>query len=117
MTRGRRRAGGREQRRVALRRAVLAAAAGALLLFPPAARATAGPAAEAEGAGGARRAGRIGFDLVILRPLSLVQAVVSVPFLAVFYPVARVTGGSDHVVEYFWTDPVQRPFRRPLGEL
>jgi hypothetical protein len=57
------------------------------------------------------------FDLVILRPLGLVQTVVGGAFFVVFYPVSLVTGGSDHVVDYCWKSPVHQTFQRPLGAL
>jgi len=57
------------------------------------------------------------FDATVLRPLSFIQTVVGVAFFIPAYPVSLVTGGSDHVVEFCVTDPVDRTFRRPLGEL
>ena len=57
------------------------------------------------------------FDLVILRPLGLVQTAVGGAFFVVFYPVSLVTGGSDHVVDYCWKSPVHQTFQRPLGAL
>ena len=57
------------------------------------------------------------FDLVILRPLGVVQTAVGAAFFVVFYPVSLVTGGSDHVVDYCWKSPVHQTFQRPLGAL
>lgn len=57
------------------------------------------------------------YDAVVLRPFSFVQVVLSVPMLAVAYPVTLVTGGSDSVVRLCWTDPTERTFRRPLGQM
>ena len=62
---------------------------------------------------GARRA----FDLALLRPLGFAQTVVSGAFLLVGFPLAAVTGTTDELVEICWTQPVDRTFRRPLGEL
>ena len=59
----------------------------------------------------------VAFDLVILRPLGLVQTAVGAAFFVVFYPVSLVTGGSDHVVDYCWKSPVHQTFQRPLGAL
>jgi hypothetical protein len=62
-------------------------------------------------------AGRVGFDLLILRPLNLVTTAVSLVGAAIAYPVALPFGGQDHVVEYLVKNPVDRTFRRPLGDL
>ena len=66
---------------------------------------------------GAERAGRVGFDLLILRPLNLVTTVVSLVGAAIAYPVTLAFGGEDQVVDYLVKDPVDRTFRRPLGDL
>jgi hypothetical protein len=63
------------------------------------------------------RVARSAWDLVVLRPLGLVQTLVSLPFLVVAYPISLVTGGSEDVVEICWTQPVDQTFRRPLGDL
>jgi hypothetical protein len=42
---------------------------------------------------------------------------VGAAFFVVFYPVALVTGGSDHVVDTCWKSPVHQTFQRPLGAL
>ena len=47
----------------------------------------------------------------------IAQTVVSGAFLLVGFPVAAVTGTTDELVEICWTQPVDRTFRRPLGEL
>jgi hypothetical protein len=57
------------------------------------------------------------YDLVVLRPLGLVQTAVGGAFFAVFYPVSLLTGGSDHVVDACVKSPVEQTFRRPLGAL
>ena len=59
----------------------------------------------------------ISWDLLVLRPLGLVQTVVGVGFFAVFYPIALVTGGSDHVLDYCIVDPGKQTFTRRLGAL
>ena len=69
-----------------------------------------------EGPGAVHRAGRAAWDLVILRPLGLVQTVAGVALFPIFYPVSLATGGSEHVVHYFVASPVEQTFRRPLGE-
>ena len=83
----------------------------ALLAAPAAARAEGSELEQAE------RAGRVGFDLLVLRPLNLVTTAISLAGAAVAYPVAWPFGGQDHVVEYLVERPVDRTFRRPLGEL
>ncbi len=57
------------------------------------------------------------YDLVVLRPLGLVQTVVGAGFFAVFYPISLATGGSDHVLEFCILSPVQQTFTRRLGAL
>lgn len=75
------------------------------------------PAARAEdGSNGAVRVGRQVFDLTILRPLGLVQTAISAAAFIVAYPVALPFGGQDHCVDYLIADPVDRTFRRPLGD-
>ena len=69
------------------------------------------------GRSGVERVGAQTWDLVVLRPLGLVQTVVGAAFFAVAYPVSLVTGGSDHVVDYCIKSPVEQTFTRPLGEL
>jgi hypothetical protein len=66
---------------------------------------------------GAEHVGRVGFDLLILRPLNLVTTALSLVCAAVAYPVALPFGGEDHVVDYLVRNPVDRTFRRPLGDL
>jgi hypothetical protein len=66
---------------------------------------------------GAERAGRIGWDLVVVRPLGVVLVAISLVGAAVAYPVAWPFGGTDHVTEYLVKDPIDRTFRRPVGEL
>lgn len=65
----------------------------------------------------ANRVGRGAFDLVILRPLQLVQVVVSAAFFVPAYPVSLPFGGGDDVLELCITEPVERAFTRPLGDL
>lgn len=57
------------------------------------------------------------YDLVVLRPLGLVQTVVGAGFFAVFYPISLATGGSDHVLEFCILSPVEQTFTRRLGAL
>jgi hypothetical protein len=59
----------------------------------------------------------ITWDLLVLRPLGLVQAATGVGFFVAFYPIALVTGGSDHVLDYCILDPVEQTFTRRLGAL
>ncbi|MGI9590914.1 MAG: hypothetical protein ACR2P8_06070 [Myxococcota bacterium] len=76
-----------------------------------------GFAAPPDGLEGAERAGRIGWDLVVLRPLGLVLTAVSLVGAAVAYPVAWAFDGEDQVTEFLVEDPIDRTFRRPLGAL
>ncbi len=75
----------------------------------------AGPA-HAEGRE-ARDTGRVVFDALVLRPLSFIQVVVSAAMLPVFWPAAAPFGVGHEVVEICITQPVERTFRRPLGDL
>ena len=81
--------------------------------------ATSGPARASgpDGRTGPEHAARVGFDLMILRPLNVVTTAVSLVGAALAYPVALPFGGQDHVVEYLVKNPVDRTFRRPLGDL
>ena len=76
-----------------------------------------GGAAEPDATSGAVRAGRIGWDLVVIRPLGVVLTAISLVGAAVAYPVALPFGGEDHVTDFLVHDPIDRTFRRPLGEL
>ena len=57
------------------------------------------------------------YDLLLLRPLGLVQLAVGAVALVPSYPIAWFLGGQDDVVEACVTDPARRTFARPLGEL
>jgi hypothetical protein len=65
----------------------------------------------------ANNVGRGAFDLVILRPLQLVQVVLSAAVFVPAYPVSLLFDGDDDVLELCITEPVERAFRRPLGDL
>jgi len=65
----------------------------------------------------ANRVGRQAFDLVILRPLQLVQLAVSAAVFVPAYPVSLLFDGDEDVLELCITEPVERAFRRPLGDL
>ena len=64
-----------------------------------------------------RQTGRKVFDLAVLRPLQLVQVAVSAIVFVPAYPLAWPFGGGDDVLVLCITEPVDRAFRRPLGEL
>jgi hypothetical protein len=66
---------------------------------------------------GIERVGRVGFDLLILRPLGVIATAVSLVGAAVAYPFALPFGGGGHVADYLVRDPIDRTFRQPLGEL
>jgi hypothetical protein len=65
----------------------------------------------------ANSVGRTAFDLVILRPLQLVQVAVSAAVFVPAYPVSLLFDGEADVLEICITEPVDRAFRRPLGDL
>ena len=78
-----------------------------------------GAAAAAEGDPDPRPNGlRIAYDLVLIRPLDLVQMATHVVFFPFAYPFSLVAGASasDFVLEACVSQPVDRAFRRPLGE-
>ena len=59
----------------------------------------------------ANQFGRTAFDALILRPLGLVQTLVSATFFLVAYPVSLLTGGSDDVIEICIEQPIAQTFR------
>ncbi len=61
--------------------------------------------------------GRKVFDAAILRPLQFVQVAVYAVAFVPAYPVAWAFDAEDDVMELCITEPVDRLFRRPLGEL
>jgi hypothetical protein len=63
------------------------------------------------------RLGRPIFDVAILRPMGLFQLIMSSVAFVPFYPLSLVVGGSDAVVEICITQPAERVFGKPLGEL
>jgi hypothetical protein len=74
-------------------------------------------AASGDATGRVEQAGRVGFDLLILRPLDVATTAIGLAAALVAYPVALPFGGEDHVVDYLVKKPVYRSFQRPLGEL
>jgi hypothetical protein len=65
----------------------------------------------------ANSTGRQVFDLVVLRPLQVVQVAVSAAIFVPAYPVSLLFDGGEDVLEICITEPVERAFRRPLGDL
>ena len=63
------------------------------------------------------RATRNVFDAVIVRPVYLGLLGVSVIGFVPSWPVAWLFGGGEDVTEALITDPYDRVFRRPLGDL
>ena len=57
------------------------------------------------------------FDAMLLRPLQLIQVAVSAIVFVPAYPVGWIFGSEDEVLEICIQEPVDRAFRRPLGEL
>lgn len=94
--------------------ALLAAAPG--LAQEPLSPATELPPAY-EGMQGEPGVGRKAFDLVLLRPLSLVQLAVGAVVLVPAWPVAWLVDADDDVYRACIRQPVDRTFRRPLGRL
>ena len=60
---------------------------------------------------------RTAYDAVVLRPLGLVQVVVGVVFFVPAFPIAALFGAGDDAFRICIEQPVDRTFRRPLGEL
>ncbi len=56
-------------------------------------------------------------DAMVLRPLQFVQVVASAAIFLPAYPMAWPFGGGDDVIEACITEPVDRLFRKPLGDL
>ena len=56
----------------------------------------------------ANRVGRGAFDLVVLRPLQLVQVAVSAAFFVPAYPVSLPFGAGEDVLELCITEPAER---------
>ena len=57
------------------------------------------------------------FDAVLLRPLQLGQLVLSAVLFVPAYPVSLLFGGGEDVLELCITEPTDRLFRKPLGDL
>jgi hypothetical protein len=79
--------------------------------------ATAAPARAVSTSEALEASARAAFDLAILRPLGLVQTLVGAAAFVPFYPISLLTGGSEHVMHVCIENPIERTFRRPLGEL
>jgi len=60
---------------------------------------------------------RRAYDVVVLRPLGLVQVVVGAVFFVPAFPIAALFGAGDDAFRICIEQPVARTFRRPLGEL
>ncbi len=57
------------------------------------------------------------FDATVLRPLQFVQLILSAVIFVPAYPVASAFGAGDDVLELCITEPTDRLFRKPLGDL
>ena len=57
------------------------------------------------------------FDATVLRPLQFVQLMLSAVIFVPAYPVAWPFGAADDVLELCITEPTDRLFRKPLGDL
>ncbi len=57
------------------------------------------------------------FDATVLRPLQFVQLVLSAVIFVPAYPVAWPFGAGYDVLELCITEPTDRLFRKPLGDL
>jgi len=60
---------------------------------------------------------RMIYDAVVLRPWGLVQVLVGAALFVPSYPIAWLAGAGDDVLRACIEQPVERTFRRPLGEL
>ena len=67
--------------------------------------------------GGVVHAGRVGFDLLILRPFQFVQVAASAAVFLPSYPISFLFDGEEDVMDALITEPSDRLFRKPLGEL
>jgi hypothetical protein len=56
-------------------------------------------------------------DATVLRPLQFVQLILSAVIFVPAYPVAWPFGAGDDVLELCITEPTDRLFRKPLGDL
>ena len=63
-----------------------------------------------------RALGRAAYDAVVLRPLGVVQTVVGAAFFPLFYALALPFAAGDEVVEICLEQPIERTFRRSLGD-
>ena len=61
--------------------------------------------------------GHVLYDAVLLRPMALVQSIVSAGFFVVAWPVALPFGAGNEVVDICLTQPTRRTFLKPLGQL
>ena len=61
--------------------------------------------------------GRRAYDLLVLRPLGLLQVVVGAAVYVPAYPVSLLVDGEDEVRDICITGPIDQTFRRPLGRL
>jgi hypothetical protein len=59
----------------------------------------------------------IAFDLLLLRPLGLVQTAIGVVLTPLAFVLAIPNDLENEVIEYLVKNPAQHTFQRPLGEL
>ena len=70
-----------------------------------------------EEVGRAPHVGQQIFDAVLLRPLGFVQLAVGTVLFLPFYPLSLVADGGEDLFHACVSDPFERTFRRPLGQL
>ncbi len=58
----------------------------------------------------------IGFDVVLLRPMGLLQLAVGSAMLIPAYPLSWPGGGQGEVLDILFWSPFEYTIRRPLGE-
>jgi hypothetical protein len=58
----------------------------------------------------------IGFDVVLLRPMGLLQLAVGSAMLIPAYPLSWPSGGQGEVLDILFWSPFEYTIRRPLGE-
>ena len=60
---------------------------------------------------------RVVYDAAVLRPLQLVQVALHAAMFVPAYPVGWFLGEGDYIIDLCFTEPIDRAFRRPLGDL
>lgn len=97
-----------------MRRFVLHLAAAACLVLAPM---FASAAEYGEGPDDTPSGGAMAFDLLIVRPVSLVATVVGTVLFVVSLPLTVIQGNVEDPAEKLVGDPARYTFTRPLGQM